>query len=207
MNIRTGLIAFALVAGSTLAASAFTAQTPDTKKPTPDMKGQAPDMKKWDEFKTPSDGHKVLEDKVGKWKLKVKMVPGPGAAVQESTGTSEVKWIMDGRYLEDRTEGTFDGQPFTGLGHMGYDNLKKKYVGTWIDNMGTGVGTYEGSYDTASKTFNYTNEMPDPMQGKYVKARTTEKMVDKDHWVMSTYSPGPDGKEYMCMEIDYTRSK
>jgi hypothetical protein len=200
MNTRTGFIALALVAGGALAAQALTAQTPDTKKP-------SPDMKKWEEFASPSEGHAVLNDRVGKWNLKVKMIMDPSAPAEESTGTNDIKWIMDGRYLEDRTEGTANGKPFHGLGHSGYDNLKKKYVGTWIDNMGTGIGTYEGTYDAATKTFTYTSDMPDPMQGKYVKTRTTEKIVDKDHWIMSTFSPGKDGKEFMCMEIDYTRAK
>jgi hypothetical protein len=114
---------------------------------------------------------------------------------------------MDGRLLEDHTTGTFEKMPFTGLGHVGYDNMKKKYVSTWMDNMGTAIMMSEGTYDAATKTFTYTGEMPDPMQGKYVKSRTTEKMVDKDHWVMSMYSTGADGKEVQGMEISYTRAK
>jgi hypothetical protein len=194
MDIRSGFIALALVTGGALAAYAFTAQSPE-------------DMKKWADFATPGEAHKVLNDKVGKWNMKVKMIMAPGAPAQESPATNEVKWIMDGRYLEDHTEGTFNGMPFHGLGHVGYDNMKKKYVGTWMDNMGTGISMSEGTYDAATKTFNYASEMPDPMQGKYLKGRTTERMIDKDHWVMSTYSPTADGKEYLCMEIDYTRAK
>ena len=37
------------------------------------------------------------------------------------------------------------GQPFSGVGIDGYDNLRKKYVTTWIDTMGTGIFSMEGT--------------------------------------------------------------
>jgi hypothetical protein len=193
MNIRTGFIALALATGGALAAYAFTAQDPEM-------------MKKFMEFSTPGDAHKVLDSKVGKWNLKVKLMMEPGKPT-ESDATADVKWVLGNRFLADETTGTFMGGPFNGHGHVGYDNIKKKYVATWMDTASTGVMVSEGTYDAATKTFNYTGESPDCMTGKYVKSRTTEKMVDKDHWVMSSYSAGPDGKEALGMEISYTRAK
>ena len=63
---------------------------------------------------------------------------GAGRPAQESTGTSENKMILGGRYLEQHYDGTMMGQPFCGIGY-GFDNYKKKYVATWIDSMGTGI--------------------------------------------------------------------
>ncbi|MBL8856980.1 MAG: DUF1579 domain-containing protein [Planctomycetes bacterium] len=199
MKIRFALAAVALVAAGGLAAQALTKMTQGAD--------EAEMMKKWMEFATPGEGHKQLADKAGKWNMKVKMIMAPGAPAEESPATSEVKWIMDGRFLEDHTQGEFQGMPFVGLGHLGYDNMKKKYVGTWMDNMGTAIMTMEGTYDAKTKTFNYTGEMPDVMAGVSKKNRTTEKIVDKDNWVMSSYATGPDGKEYLAMEITYTRAK
>lgn len=123
------------------------------------------------------------------------------------TGTAEVKWIMGGRYIEDTFTGTFMGEPFQGRGITGFDNIKKKYVSTWIDSASTGVMHNEGAFDAGTKTFTFMGECPDPMTWKFVKSRTTNKMVDADHWTMQMYSPGPDGKEFMSMEITYTRMK
>ena len=36
--------------------------------------------------------------------------------------------------------------------------MKKKFVGSWVDNMGTGIMFSEGTYDPATKTFTYTSE-------------------------------------------------
>lgn len=162
---------------------------------------------KWTEFATPGSAHEVLNHKVGRWNLKVMMYMTPGAAAIESPGTSETKWIMDGRYLQDDTRGTVMGQPFVGHGLSGYDNLTGKYTGVWIDNMGTGVMTSEGTYDPSSRTFHYTSRGPDVMSGKYVETRAIEKVVDDDHWTLEMYGPDPDGKEYLTMVIEYARAR
>jgi hypothetical protein len=166
-----------------------------------------PAMMKMMELATPGAAHKVLDGKVGKWNAVVKWWMTPDAQPSTETGTSEMKWIMDGRFIEDTYTGTMMGGPFHGRGLTGFDNLKKKYVTSWVDTMGTAILHSEGSFDAATKTFSYTGETPDAMAGKYVKTRTVEKIADADHWTMQMYSPGPDGKEFMGMEISFTRAK
>jgi hypothetical protein len=160
----------------------------------------------WTAYMTPGSPHQTLNDRVGRWSLVVKQFTPGVAEPMTSNATSEVKWILDGRFLQDMTSGSAMGMTFNGIGTLGYDNMKQKYVSTWADNMGTGVMTSEGTYDAATKTWSYTTRMPDFFEGKYVDARSTERMIDRDHWVMQCFAPGPDGGEYLCMEIAYTRS-
>ncbi len=49
--------------------------------------------------------------------------------------------------MQEDFSGEFMGKPFHGIGITGYDNLKKKYVGSWIDDMGTGLFISEGDAD------------------------------------------------------------
>lgn len=174
---------------------------------TPAAMSEAEMQAKWTEYATPSAGHQALQQRIGKWSMVVKMTMAPGAPPVVSNGTSEHKWVMDGRFVEDTTESEVMGQPFHGKGLVGYDNLKKKYVSTWIDNMSTGVMTGQGTYDAAHKTWNFTTEQPNFASGTYSKARSVEKFTDNDHFVMQMFGPGPDGKEMMGMEIEYTRMK
>ena len=206
MKLKLVLGTCVIVATAAAAGATLFAQEKGKAAPAP-TKEQAAMEAAMKSFATPGPSHQVLQQKAGKWNLAVKMfMPGAPAAM-ESKATSEMKMIMDGRYLQDATEGTFMEQPFHGQGLSGYDNLKKKYVGTWIDNMGTGIMTMEGTYDAATKTFTYSNEMPDATMSKYVKGRSTETWTDNDHFTMKSYTPGPDGKEYMCMQLDYARAK
>lgn len=158
-------------------------------------------------FGTPGPAHEVLTAKVGKWNTKWTMTMVPGGQPMSDTGTSDIQWVMDGRYLKETSKGMFQGQAFTGEGTLGYDNLKKKYVSTWIDNMGTGIGYVEGTYDAASKTFTFAGDVPDMIQNKYSKMRMVDKTTDADHWTAQMFSTGPDGKEFQSMEIVYTRAK
>ena len=204
MKLKSLLGAGVLIAAFTAGAAA--ALSLQQEKGVQDAKHN-PAMEKWAELAKPGPAHKALDPHVGKWTVKVKHMMEPGAPAVESDATSEVKWIMDGRYLQEEVNGSFMGQPFKGIGICGYDNLKQKYVSSWIDNMNTGIATSEGTQDAASKTFNYTTECPDPMTGKYSKGRTVQKWTDNDHYTMQMFGPGPDGKEMMHMELNATRAK
>jgi hypothetical protein len=161
---------------------------------------------KWEAYATPGAAHHVLDQKTGNWNLAVTMFMAPGAEPIRSTGTCELKWILDDRYVQDITTGEAAGQQFHGQGVIGFDNIKKKYVSTWIDNMSTGVMTGEGTYDASRKLFTYTTYQPDVVSGSYTKGRATERFIDKDHWVMQSFVPDANGDEYMSMEIHYTRA-
>ena len=86
---------------------------------------------------TPGEAHKQLAPLVGTWNVVVKMFPQPGAPAQESKGTAVNKWVLGGRWVQENFTGKFMNMPFTGIGYTGYDNIKKQYTGTWMDNMST----------------------------------------------------------------------
>lgn len=178
----------------------------------------APDMQKMmeqmAELSKLNENHKLLSSFDGDWDYTVKMwMDGnTSAAPQESKGIATRKTIMDGRYVTMDVNGTMqmpgaDGKltdmPFHGMGLEGYDNVKKKFVASWIDSMGTGIESSEGKYDPATKTFTYLMEM-EPMPGMKTKAREVLKIVDDTHMMLEWYET-QHGKEKKTMEINYTK--
>ena len=163
-------------------------------------------MEKWKEFSTPNENHKVLDTLVGEWDYTIKMWMSPDAKPEESKGTSEIKSIMGGRFIEHSAEGTSMGQPFEGMGIMGYDNEKKQYQSVWIDNMGTGIMTGSGNYDPNTKTLTDQGQFSCPAEGEK-SYRAVLKMINKDNFTYEWYMTGQDGKEFRAMEIVYTRKK
>jgi hypothetical protein len=163
-------------------------------------------MAKWTKYATPSEGHKVLEQLVGKWEYILKYWSSPDTPPEESTGTNDVKWIIGGRFLQMDVNGTSMGQPFEGMGIMGYDNAKKEYVNTWIDSMGTGMMNATGSYDAETKTLTEIGSYTDPMAGQQMFKGVT-KFIDEDNVSYEMYISGQEGKETRVMEINYTRKK
>jgi hypothetical protein len=163
-----------------------------------------------------NENHKLLADMAGTWTYNIKMWmnPDPSAKPQESKGTATRKSMMDGRYfVVDVTgkmpmpgpDGKLKEMTFKGMGIEAYDNAKKKFVGSWIDNMGTGIMMSEGTYDPATKTFTYTGEY-EGIPGMKQKVREVLKIVDKDHQTFEWYEDR-GGQEAKTMEISYTRSK
>jgi hypothetical protein len=158
---------------------------------------------------TPGVAHQILNGRGGGWSADVKLwSPGPGADEPVTlAATSEVKWTMDGLFLEDRTRSDFGKDTFKGLGFVGYDNLKERYVSTWIDNTGTSIHTFEGGYDPESRTFRFVGKSPDPATGKFLDVRATERMVDDDNWISESWVKLPSGEETKTLEITYKRAR
>ncbi len=162
-------------------------------------------MAKWMEYATPNENHKALEQLVGNWDTSMKAwMPGKETA-EESTGTSSVQWILGGRFIQQTFTGTHMGQPFEGIGITGYDNQKKKYQSTWIDNMGTGMMTATLNYDVATKTFAEEGSFSCPMKGGDLNYRAAIKIIDETHYSYEMFTTDEEGKESKMMEIQYTK--
>jgi hypothetical protein len=161
-------------------------------------------MKAWQDYMTPGDVHKMIASSDGTWNEEVTMWMTPGAPPSKSTATAENKMILGGRYQQSTTTGSFNGMPFEGQNLLAYDNAKKVFLSTWIDNMGTGMMEMQGTWDNASKTINFTGTAVDPMTGKDMNIRETFTLVDNNTQMMDMYAT-QDGKEYKTMEIKFTR--
>ena len=111
------------------------------------------------------------------------------------------------RYVEETVNGSFMGMPFQGIGYTGYDNGKKQYVGTWIDNFGTGVMTSTGTSADNGKTYTFKSTGTDPMTGKDMPTESRVTVTDADHHTMEMWGPAPDGKMFKTMQIEYSRKK
>lgn len=154
---------------------------------------------------TPGEPHKKLDVFAGNWNATVRSWVAPGTEPVVMEGTSTTRWVMGGRYLEQRFTGTFFGMPYEGLGYTGYDNVKKQYWSTWMDNMSTSMMMSTGNVDGA--TWSFTGSMTDPMTGKDGPAETKVVVRDGERHTMEMWAPGPDGKMFRMMEIAYSRKK
>lgn len=156
-------------------------------------------------FPKPGPEHKLLAGFQGAWTCNVKSWFGPGEP-KESKGTMARTMIMDGRYLQEKFTGDFLGMKFQGMGLMGYDANKKKYVSAWIDNFGTGISTMQGSYDAEAKSITMLGEEDNPTMGGKMKTRDVLTIVDQDEQKLEMYrTPLKSGKEHKVMEITFKR--
>ena len=170
-------------------------------------------MKQMMELAKLNENHKLLADLAGSWSTSVKMME-PGKEPTVSKGSVTYKSIMNGRYFVGDHSGSMkmpgaDGKmkdfTFKGMSVDGYDNVKQKFTSSWMDNMGTGIMTMEGTYDPATKTFTYNGEM-EMVPGMKTPVRSVVKVTDKNHRTFEWYE-NRGGQDMKTLEINYTRKK
>ena len=198
--IRTLASALALAAAlPALAQDAPSQGTPPKMSPE-----EAAMMEAYQKAGTPGAPHAAMAKMEGTYDLKIRSWNKPDAPPMEETGTATRKMMLEGRVMAEDMQSKMMGQPFTGHGMQGYDNVSGKWWSTWNDSMSTGLMVSEGSCDDAGAC-TFTGSWNDPVTKGKVNARMTTKWTSPNVEVFEMYTPGPDGKEMNMMEITYTK--
>lgn len=163
-------------------------------------------MKNWENYMTPGPMHAMLAKYNGTFTEELTMWMAPGAPPQKSTASVTNKMIMGGRYQESHSTGNFGGMPFEGTSIIGYDNNKKVFQSTWIDNMGSGIAYSEGTWDAAKKAITFKGKMMDPMTGLENDFKEVFTFISDNEQKMEMYTV-QQGKEVKTMEIMFRRAK
>jgi len=161
-------------------------------------------MEVYTKLAAPGEQHKQLASLAGSWTTKTKEWMEPNKPPTESTGSAEMKILLDGRFLQQELTGQMMGQPFSGIEITAYDNLLKRYVTSWMSTMGTGIFTMEGTASTDGKTITLKGRHAEP-GGGYMKHRAIWKIVDSNTQTFDMYGAHPGEKEWKMMEMTYTR--
>lgn len=197
-------------ADSTAAAAAAPVTSTDNEAPQPyTMPDSATAMKNWMAYSTPGKEHQLLASTTGTWEGEMTSWYEQGKPPMVSKTKSVDKMILGGRYQETTYSGDMMGLAFEGRGLTAYDNARKEFISTWVDNVGTGMVIMRGSWDEATKSINFKGKMVDPSigDGKERPIREVFRYVDANNTVMEMYGYGPDGKEFKSLEIKLKRVK
>ena len=152
----------------------------------------------------PTKEHEWLQQLVGEWTTDGECTGPPGQPAIKMKGTESVRSV-GGFWIHGEMKSEIMGMAFTGLLTLGYDEKGKKYVGTWVDNMGGHLWTYEGKADGKVLTLESVGPtMEDPT--KMTKYRETVEIKSADHRVF-TSAHEKDGKFVTFMTIQYHRKK
>lgn len=163
-------------------------------------------MEMYKKLATPGEPHKLFASLAGSWTTKTKSWMEPGKPPMESTGTADMKMLLGGRFLHQEFTGEMMGQPFSGIGIDGYDNVQKKYVTAWFDTMGTGIFLMEGSASADGKTITLNGQHAEPGGGQMTH-RAIWTIVDNNTQTFHMYGTHHGQKEMKMMEITYTRKQ
>ncbi|MEO7252070.1 MAG: DUF1579 family protein [Arenimonas sp.] len=189
----------------TLAAVLPTAASGAAKTAPPKMTAQQQAMMQaYQKAGTPGAAHAAMAAMQGNYDLAITSWEAPGQPPVTEKGTATRKMMLDGRVMTEDMHSSMHGQPFSGHGMQGYDNVSGKHWSTWNDSMSTGVMVSEGSCD-AKGACTFTGSWNDPIKKGKTAARMTTRWTNPRTEIFEMFGPGADGKEMKMMEITYTR--
>jgi len=198
MNVTT--LGLGLVLAIALPASA---EDKKTETLTPEQQAE---MEAYARAATPGAEHAAMAESVGTYTLAIKSWYQPGGDPRIESGTATRRMMLGGRVMVEETTATMMGQPFTGYGLRGYDNVTGKHWSTWNDSMSTGIMLSTGSCD-AARACTFAGSWTDPVKKTLVSARMISRPGEAGGEIFEMYGNGPDGKEFKMMEITYTAQK
>jgi hypothetical protein len=142
---------------------------------------------------TPTQGHAWLQKFTGEWTTESKANMGPDQPPMQCSGTLSSR-KLGGFWVLNEMKGDMAGAPMTGVQTIGYDEGKKKYVGTWVDSMSAFMWQYEGNVDQSGKVLTLDAEGPNFMgDGKLTKFQDIYEFKSADEILMSSRMLGTDG--------------
>jgi hypothetical protein len=159
------------------------------------------------EMPTPGPEHQWLAQRAGRWALTTKFRMTEDSPWTESTAEEWVEVVAGGFWVTSTQKGTMMGMPFEGRAMNGYDQIRGKYVGTWVDNFGSYLTTFEGDRDPTTGELITWSDMLDPMSGTTLRVKMIMREIDNDHGSFEMHMPKPDGGMFLSMSQDYTRIK
>jgi hypothetical protein len=158
----------------------------------------------------PQKEHEWLRKLVGEWTYETDAhAPQPGQPPEKATGTETVRTLGDVWILaEGRGEMPGSG-PALSLMTLGYDDQKKRFVGTWIGSMMTHLWVYDsGELDASGKVLTLSSEGPSMTDdGKTARYRDVIALESDDHRTLTGNVQNADGTWQQFMTVDYRRRK
>jgi hypothetical protein len=153
----------------------------------------------------PAKEHGWLRRFEGDWDTEGEIQMDPNQPPMKVKGSDRSRMI-GGFWLV--SEGRGNEMNFESRLTLGYDEKKKKYVGTWVDSMSSYLWRYEGTVDPSGRILTLETEGPIPPDfTKTVKYREVTEFKSDDHRVFTSARVGPDGKWMTLVTIHSRRRK
>jgi hypothetical protein len=147
----------------------------------------------------PGPMHAKLEPLIGSWKMTGKWRMTPDAPWEEFEADVERKWILGKRFIEETVTSEFMGQPFEGVGIVGYDNTREQFTMVWLENMATSTFVSTGKLEGGNITFEGVNS--DAWTGEKNKWGKSVVSLTPDNQTFKGYCKDESGKEFQNMEM------
>jgi uncharacterized protein DUF1579 len=153
---------------------------------------------------TPVDPeHARLSAMTGTWDVEMTFWFRPGGPGVTTKGTSTIRPVFEGLFVEEKVEGTLGATPFTTLAWTGFNTATHQYEATRIASTNTGRIAEAGGYDETLKQFELKADYV--LAGDTWHQRTVIRPTSADAMVATSYLSFGKVPEWKAVEIKYAR--
>jgi hypothetical protein len=147
--------------------------------------------------------HARLTALCGTWDVEMTFWFQPGSPGVTSKGTSTIRPLFDGLFIEEKIEGALNGTPFTTLAWTGFNTATHQYEATRIASTNTIRIAESGSYDEKTRQFELKADYP--LAGDMWHQRTVIQATSTDSMIATSYLSFGKVPEWKAVEIKYAR--
>ena len=151
----------------------------------------------------PGPEHARLIALSGTWDVALTFWFQPGTPGVTTTGTSTIRPLFDGLFIEERIEGLLNGTPFTTLSWTGFNTSTHEYEATRIASTNTIRIAESGAWDEQARHFELKATYQ--LAGDTWTQRTVIQPISADTMVVASYLSFGKVPEWKAVEIRYKK--
>ena len=156
----------------------------------------------------PVSQHQLLADLVGDWSYVI-MMSMPQMQPLRGSGTTSIKSILGGRFIEIKSTSTEQDPPVESVGLMGFDSRSghDHYFMLWLDTMGHYYTDAMGQWNPGTASLTFHGDEVDPATGQSSKYRQVFRFPSTETMTCDVFVSVPGNPEEMqIVTIVYTRT-
>jgi hypothetical protein len=151
----------------------------------------------------PGPEHARLVALSGTWEVELTFWFQPGTPAVKTKGTSTIRPLFDGLFIEERIDGVLNGTPFTTLAWTGFNTSTHEYEATRIASTNTIRIAESGVWDERAGQFELKGSYK--LAGDTWTQRTVIQPSSADTMVVASYLSFGNVPEWKAVEIRYKR--
>ena len=151
----------------------------------------------------PDPEHARLIAMCGTWDVEMTFWFRPDGPGVTTKGTSTIRPLFDGLFVEEKIEGTLRGTPFTTLAWTGFNPATHQYEATRIASTNSSRIAERGVYDENAKQFELKADYL--LAGETWHQRSVIQPVSANAMIATSYLSFGKVPEWKAVEITYTR--
>jgi hypothetical protein len=152
--------------------------------------------------------HEDLAWFLGDWDVEIELVM-PGAPSQKSRAVARVTWVIDGRWLGEKIQGTLFGAPYESFLVRGFDSYAKNHVAATVQSMDNSLlvarGVVVDPQGQVTAMYGTLDEYTTNELGKPFKAVT--RKLDANRFTLEVWDLGIGADGAKVFEYRYTRRR